>query len=713
MGDKEKISTFLDLINSQVKTGLLSFLEDSYSKNNFTLNTFLGSYTDKVLSFRNIRKLSGIIKISNESKSKPSTHGGSKKISLKGGTISHENMDKLILLYKQIVDYCPSELDIYYILLQEAGEKINESLNFEKIGLPLLKHSHKNYNNIKNVFISNSSKSLSDELKDLYNMNGDDSLNLMQNNHQFMAASFLNRNSAMRGLVIYHGLGSGKTATAVTATLGHSLNKKTIILLPASIEKNFYADLTKFSNISQYTKCRWYIYGVNTRKADGKSSKTNTKLFGKYLKEMGVGMSEKQINEICKYTNETTTCKSKLKLDFYPKLCKDILVITDHPKWEYGYILLTEQIPLGHHILDFLTYMKYTGETKKKSSGIIPNKIEQTEPLYDSILRWIHFLFETKYMFIHIDGGSSPITQLLLEFCDTRRFDEQLLKFHNEIKDGGGLENSLKYEFAEKNNRLIMSGDILIRLVDDLILTGNNPLDNKFMIIDEAHRLVSYIMNGSINGLAFYKLIMNAKNMKLMCLSGTPCINNNYEIGLLCNMVYGMYNGVLVECTSGPHRTALKTEINGVEADINKYILCNQDRGANHLLIYIVPEMYVKNGDDISIIPGNSTTARISLIEKQTAIIDYLNSYNQEAIDKKTITPVNLTLFDDKMLSKPGNNINKNRKRLIRESIVSFNTETGIDTDNTEGGQTVKVNDEFKKKLYGTISFFSTGSQHT
>ena len=126
MGDKEKISTFLDLINSQVKTGLLSFLEDSYSKNNFTLNTFLGSYTDKVLSFRNIRKLSGIIKISNESKSKPSTHGGSKKISLKGGTISHENMDKLILLYKQIVDYCPSELDIYYILLQEAGEKINE-----------------------------------------------------------------------------------------------------------------------------------------------------------------------------------------------------------------------------------------------------------------------------------------------------------------------------------------------------------------------------------------------------------------------------------------------------------------------------------------------------------------------------------------------------------------------------------------------------------
>jgi hypothetical protein len=44
MGDKEKISTFLDLINSQVKTGLLSFLEDSYSKNNVTLNTFLGRH---------------------------------------------------------------------------------------------------------------------------------------------------------------------------------------------------------------------------------------------------------------------------------------------------------------------------------------------------------------------------------------------------------------------------------------------------------------------------------------------------------------------------------------------------------------------------------------------------------------------------------------------------------------------------------------------
>ena len=248
MYDKKEISKFLNLINSQVTPGLLSFLERSYSETNTELDIFLKDYTDKVLSFRNIRKLSRIIKESNESKSKPSTDGGSKKISLKGGGEPSYNQKKLILLYKQIVDYCPSELDIYYILLQEAGEEEAEEAekteiapDFEKIGLPLLKHSHKNYKSIKNVFISSeSSKSLSDELKDLYNMNGDDSLNLMQNNHQFMAASFLNRNSAMRGLVIYHGLGSGKTATAVTATLGHSLNKKTIVLLPASIEKNFY-----------------------------------------------------------------------------------------------------------------------------------------------------------------------------------------------------------------------------------------------------------------------------------------------------------------------------------------------------------------------------------------------------------------------------------------------------------------------------------------
>ena len=303
MGGSKNIIELLNLINSQVKTGLLSFLESSYSNTGKELDEFLGAYTDKVLSFKNIRGLSKIVKKRNESKSKKSKSGGSKKIFLKGGGEPTENQKKLILLYKQIVDYCPSELDIYYILLQEAGGEKKIDVSFEKIGLPLLKHSHTNYKAIREVFISSdSSKSLSDELKGLYNMNGDNSLNLMQNNHQFMAASFLNRTSAMRGLVIYHGLGSGKTATAVTATLGHSLNKKTIVLLPASIEKNFYADLTKFSNISQYTKCRWYIYGVNTRKADGKSSKTNTKLFGKYLKEMGVGMSEKQINEICKYT---------------------------------------------------------------------------------------------------------------------------------------------------------------------------------------------------------------------------------------------------------------------------------------------------------------------------------------------------------------------------------------------------------------------------
>ena len=38
----------------------------------------------------------------------------------------------------------------------------------------------------------------------------------------------------------------------------------------------------------------------------------------------------------------------------------------------------------------------------------------------------------------------------------------------------------------------------LIKFIDYLIDSGNNPLDNKFMIIDEVHRLVSQIINGSL-----------------------------------------------------------------------------------------------------------------------------------------------------------------------------------------------------------------------
>jgi hypothetical protein len=70
-----------------------------------------------------------------------------------------------------------------------------------------------------------------------------------------------------------------------------------------------------------------------------------------------------------------------------------------------------------------------------------------------------------------------------------------------------------------------------------------NPFDNKVVIIDEAHNLVSRIANATSkkNSIAgqLYKYLMDATNAKIVFLTGTPIINTPREISILFNMLRG------------------------------------------------------------------------------------------------------------------------------------------------------------------------------
>ena len=71
-----------------------------------------------------------------------------------------------------------------------------------------------------------------------------------------------------------------------------------------------------------------------------------------------------------------------------------------------------------------------------------------------------------------------------------------------------------------------------------------NPFDNSVVIIDEAHNLVSRIVNKlerskTSASVEIYNLLMSAQNVKIVLLSGTPIINYPNEIAILFNMLRG------------------------------------------------------------------------------------------------------------------------------------------------------------------------------
>lgn len=66
-----------------------------------------------------------------------------------------------------------------------------------------------------------------------------------------------------------------------------------------------------------------------------------------------------------------------------------------------------------------------------------------------------------------------------------------------------------------------------------------SSLDNHTIIIEEVHNLVSMMVTKSKKGPEIYKMLMEAKNVKIVALSGTPIINYPFELALLANILRG------------------------------------------------------------------------------------------------------------------------------------------------------------------------------
>ena len=60
-------------------------------------------------------------------------------------------------------------------------------------------------------------------------------------NHQQYIVNFLNKNTPYRGLLVYHGLGSGKTAASIFASQGY--DKDVVVMTPASLRNNFVDEI--------------------------------------------------------------------------------------------------------------------------------------------------------------------------------------------------------------------------------------------------------------------------------------------------------------------------------------------------------------------------------------------------------------------------------------------------------------------------------------
>lgn len=215
---------------------------------------------------------------------------------------------------------------------------------------------------------------------------------------------------------------------------------------------------------------------------------------------------------------------------------------------------------------------------------------------------------------------------------------------------------------------------------------GANPFDNTFVIIDEIHNFISRIVNGSRLARTIYNSMLNAKNIKMVLLSGTPIINQPYEIATLINLIRGpmnVYELTLLTGSGNPDKKAITDaliksnhykcvdEIYYDKTSINIMLLPNNFMRADDNTSSVVKSVWDKSEkqiiDDI-IKTLNRTNLKISI--KHKIVTNYALPNNREDFDK-------LFINDDDP-----------------ENIIVKNT------------------DLFKRRVLGTLSYYKvTGSE--
>lgn len=160
------------------------------------------------------------------------------------------------------------------------------------------------------------------------------------------------------------------------------------------------------------------------------------------------------------------------------------------------------------------------------------------------------------------------------------------------------------------------------KLVSEITKKG---FDNSFIIIDEIHNFISRVVNGSKLARGIYNSLMSAKDCKLVLLSGTPIINNPYEIASLINLIRGpmqIYELKLLKNSIEPSNDQLVNKL--IESNVYQFVdEIHYNKEKNNIYLSLLPYGYVrKSNTDFTVVPKEW---KMTINKAKEFIIDELN----------------------------------------------------------------------------------------
>ncbi len=206
---------------------------------------------------------------------------------------------------------------------------------------------------------------------------------------------------------------------------------------------------------------------------------------------------------------------------------------------------------------------------------------------------------------------------------------------------------------------------------------ASKPLEGGCVIIDEVHNFISQVVNGGSRGAAIYHALYNARNIKIIALSGTPIINDPFEIGMLLNLINGPIRNYVFRFKENDSYEAMERAVDILKS--NKWVDMFDVRG-KVIRMWLTPFPFHR---DLS---SGSTKANLSISQsrsetEQAVVMQLWHDTKASTIDSEStaLFPMDEDSFNGQFLSK--------------ENVVMVNT------------------DLFMQRAIGKVSFFKISDQ--
>jgi len=365
--------------------------------------------------------------------------------------------------------------------------------------------------------------------------------------YQKFIREFMRYASPYRGILVYHGLGSGKTCTAIAASeaLFSSSNKKIIVMTPFSLRKTFLKEIT-FCGFRHF---RLQNYWIELDKTD-----PTIRLFARNV----LNISENHLK--------------KANHIWVPDF--------DQTESNYNSLSSDQQTEIREQILSILVYDEKTNPTGR-----------------------IHFI---NY------NGISAAKLKEIACAKSTYFDDAVIvidEIHNVIR--------------------LMQGKLESYLVAKPKATPGVKLET---IGPEGWKpSLCYSHEKYARGYLFYRLLLAAKNSKIIGLSGTPLINFPEELGILANILHGYIPIIEAVISTRAPKAEIKIEKLLVDFKYTDFVRVELDNTGHGIkvLCSLVPEGIEKITNDLGVqrIPEGIHVPSRSEILKEFVDLFHTNGY--------------------------------------------------------------------------------------